>query len=189
MSDPIALHELLESFNIQKQDYLYQTYIPLLKVNERPFDVRIVMQKYELNKWKCSGIECRVAGENEELTNIARGGKAMTLEDAIYESGKNLSFPKINKEILLVCHKFCELMDKKGEHYAEFGLDIALDEKGYPWLLEANIFPSFKGFREMDYEMYLNMRYQPLYYAAHLQEFDVIEREGEFDEVYNQSRL
>ena len=56
LSDRVALKELLESLNILKQDYLYQTYIPLLKVNERPFDVRIVMQKYKLNKWECLGL-------------------------------------------------------------------------------------------------------------------------------------
>ena len=112
----------------------------------------------------------------------------MTLEDAIQESDKSLSYSKIYKHILLVCQKFCDLMDKTEEHYAEFGLDIALDERGYPWLLEANIFPSFRGFKEMDYEMYLKIRYQPLFYAVQIQGFNVIE-EGAFDEVYyrNQS--
>ena len=112
LSDDVTLKVLLESLSILKQDYLYQTYIPLLEVNERPFDVRVVMQKLQTNKWECTGMECRVAGENEDLTNIARGGKAMTLEDAIQESDKSLSFSEIYKHILLVCQKFCDLMDK-----------------------------------------------------------------------------
>src|SRR5690606_31056114 len=35
ISDSIALHEMLESLDILKQDYLYQTHIALLKVNNR----------------------------------------------------------------------------------------------------------------------------------------------------------
>ncbi|MBS4203237.1 YheC/YheD family protein [Lederbergia citrea] len=188
LSDSIAFHDMLESLGIFKQNYLFQTYIPLLNVNERPFDVRVVMQKYKKNKWVCSGIECRIAGENEDLTNIARGGKAMTLEEVIQDSGKNLSYSKIKNKMLLICHDFCDLMDKKEEHYAEFGLDIALDEQGYPWLLEANIFPSFKGFKDIDFDMYLKIRYQPLFYAVKLQGFDVLEEESVFDEVYNQNQ-
>ena len=76
LSDDVTLKVLLESLSILKQDYLYQTHIPLLKVNDRPYDVRVVMQKYQTNKWACTGIECRVAGENEDLTNIARGRKS-----------------------------------------------------------------------------------------------------------------
>ena len=153
--DTKALEEMLKKLNLLNKQYLYQTYIPLLKINNRPLDVRVVMQKYDIKSWKCSGIECRVAGENEVLTNIARGGEAMTLEEVVIGSGIDQSYDKIYESIINLCQKFCHLIDRKDEHYAEFGLDIGLDQEGYPWIIEANIFPSFKGFKEMDYEMYL----------------------------------
>jgi hypothetical protein len=78
-------------------------------------------------------------------------------------------------------------MNKRPGHFAEFGIDIALDEHGVPWLLEANIYPSFKGFKKLDYHTYLNIRYQPLYYAVRLQGFDVNE-EGAGYEIYNQEK-
>ncbi|MFP7299302.1 YheC/YheD family protein [Neobacillus niacini] len=183
--DTKALEELLLKLNLINKQYLYQTYIPLLKINNRPLDVRVVMQKYDLNSWKCSGIECRVAGENEVLTNIARGGEAMTLEEVVVGSGINRSYDRIYESIINLCQRFCNLIDRKDEHYAEFGLDIGLDQEGYPWIIEANIFPSFKGFKEMDYEMYLKIRYQPIFYAVHLQGFNVSEREvGNSHEPY-----
>jgi hypothetical protein len=166
-----GLEKMLKELNILNKQYLYQTYIPLLKIYNRPLDVRVVMQKYDKNSWKCSGIECRVAGENEVLTNIARGGEAMTLEDVVIGSGINQPYDKIYESIINLCQKFCYLIDLKDEHYAEFGLDIGLDQEGFPWIIEANIFPSFKGFKEMDYEMYLKIRTQPIFYAVHIQGF------------------
>jgi hypothetical protein len=167
--------KLLRELGVHEQSYLYQTYIPLLKVFNRSFDVRVVMQKYNDMKWICSGIECRVAKENEELTNISRGGDAMTLEDVIRNSNNRLSYSEVEKNILKLCQNFCSLINKQNHHFAEFGLDIALDENGYPWILEANIFPSFKGFKHLDYDTYLKIRYQPLLYAVELQGFSILE--------------
>jgi glutathione synthase/RimK-type ligase-like ATP-grasp enzyme len=187
VQDPKALYEMLSELDIFKQAYLYQTYIPLLKVNHRLFDIRVVMQKKDINQWMCTGIECRVAGVNKEITNIARGGDAMTLDEVIAESGNKFSLAKVYWSILKVCYNFCRLIDKRPGHFAEFGIDIALDEDGMPWLLEANIYPSFKGFKKLDYPTYLNIRYQPLYYAVRLQGFEVKE-EGAGLELYNQEK-
>jgi len=175
LNDKEEIRSKLLELEILTQAYLYQTYIPLLKVNGRSFDVRVVMQKYNRMKWKCSGIECRVARENEDLTNIARGGVAMTLEETIKKSALNLPFANVQRSIINLCQRFCLLMDKSEEHFAEFGLDIALDEEGYPWLLEANIYPSFKGFKELDYDTYLRIRYQPLFYAVQIQGFTILD--------------
>lgn len=165
-----ALEEMMKNLGVFTKHYLFQRYIPLLQVDGRPFDVRVVMQKYDIRKWQCSGIECRIAGKNEEITNIARGGKAMKLEEII-KKHTDFSYIKVQKKILRLSQKFCSLMEKKGFHYAEFGIDIGIDDKGYPWILEANVFPSFKGFKEMDYETYLQIRYQPLFYSVRLQGF------------------
>jgi glutathione synthase/RimK-type ligase-like ATP-grasp enzyme len=169
------LYQMLRELGVHEQSYLYQTYIPLLKVSDRSFDVRVVMQKYKNMNWICSGIECRVAKENEELTNISRGGDAMTLEDVIRKSNNHLSYTAVEKNIMKLCQNFCSLINKQNHHFGEFGLDIALDENGYPWILEANIFPSFKGFKQLDYDTYLKIGYQPLFYAVELQGFSILE--------------
>lgn len=173
--DNVELEKMLNKLGILNHGYLFQTYIPLLKINNRAFDVRVVMQKYNKMKWKCSGIECRVARENDDLTNIARGGEGMSLESVIMTNTQGLSFSNVYKSIIKLCHSFCYLMNKGDEHFAEFGLDIALDEKGFPWILEANIYPSFKGFKELDYETYLKIRYQPLLYAVQIQGFKILD--------------
>lgn len=185
LQDDNSLKEWLLNLDLHKHDYLYQTYISLLKVDDQPLDIRIVMQKDDWRSWKCSGIECRVAGENEDITNIARGGKAMTLEEVVHKSGLSISYSKVYKKIMKVCNNFCKVMDETTEHFAEFGVDIALDKDGFPWLLEANIYPSFKGFKQMDYETYLQIRYQPLYYGVKLQGFRVERKGAAHHEIYH----
>jgi glutathione synthase/RimK-type ligase-like ATP-grasp enzyme len=170
-----SLQALLKEIGIFEQEYLFQTYIPLLKVNNRSLDVRVVMQKYNKRKWQCSGIECRVARENEDLTNIARGGEAMTLEAVIKCSTQGLNYSQVYQNVLNLCQRFCRVMDQKDEHFAEFGIDIALDDQGFPWILEANIYPSFKGFKTLDYKRYLKIRNQPMFYAVQIQGFQILD--------------
>jgi glutathione synthase/RimK-type ligase-like ATP-grasp enzyme len=59
-------------------------------------------------------------------------------------------------------------MDTFGEHFAEFGIDIAIDIDKNLWLIEANVFPSFKGFKLLDRKIYNKIRYTPLLYALSL---------------------
>lgn len=165
-----ALWEMLNRSDLFTGDYLYQDYIGLMKVNDRPFDVRVVMQQTESLQWQCTGMECRVAAHGTQITNVSRGGSAITLEHALEQSGKFLTSEEIKQQILSLSEQFCLLMDRKG-HFSEFGIDIGLDKMGYPWLIEANVFPSFKGFKRMNHNMYLNIRHQPLLYATALQGF------------------
>lgn len=151
--------------------YLIQQYLQLARIGDSLFDIRVVMQKGGDRIWRCSGIECRVSGEHSHLTNISRGGYALTLREALERSfhGDAGDIPQRIDEF---CVKFCRHMDTLGEHFAEFGMDVAVDTDRRLWLIEANVFPSFKGFRTMDRETYLAIRYTPLLYALSLTQFE-----------------
>ncbi|MEH7484052.1 YheC/YheD family protein, partial [Neobacillus drentensis] len=188
LKDKEGLQVLLKEFGIFNQEYLFQTYIPLLKVNNRALDVRVVMQKYNKGKWQCTGIECRVAREDEDLTNIARGGEAMTLETVIKKTSQGLSYSLVYRNIVNLCQRFCRIMDQRNEHFSEFGIDIALDEVGFPWILEANIYPSFKGFKKLDYDKYLKIRNQPMFYAVQIQGFQILDEDAFGNTLHFQER-
>jgi glutathione synthase/RimK-type ligase-like ATP-grasp enzyme len=149
--------------------YLIQQYLDLAKIGNSFFDIRVVMQKHKGQVWGCTGIECRVS-EHSHLTNISRGGYALTLDEALRKSFvkdcKTLTF-KIDE----FCQNLCLHMDQMGHHFAEFGLDIAIDIDQNIWLIEANVFPSFRGFKKIDRQTYLSIRYTPLLYALSLTEF------------------
>jgi len=174
--------EKLKDFFIANKDlfdnYLIQRYLELAKVDGAPFDIRVVMQKNVEEEWQCSGIECRVASKKSLITNISRGGYALTLDEALkrsFDVAKE-EREKMKEAIYYLCINLCKSLDRLNHHFAEFGIDIALDVEGKPWIIEANVFPSFKGFKNMDYDTYLGIRYTPMLYAAHLAGFKTIHR-------------
>lgn len=150
--------------------YLIQRYLRLARIGDSCFDIRVVMQKNVRREWACSGIECRVSGHGFHLTNISRGGDALTLPEALRRSFGRAT-GGLADSILDFCRRFCAFMDREDEHFAEFGMDVAVDIHKNLWLIEANVFPSFKGFRRIDRKTYLSIRYTPLLYALTLSGF------------------
>lgn len=150
--------------------YLIQQYLELARIGSSLFDIRVVMQKGADRSWGCTGIECRVSGGSSHITNIARGGHALTLDEALKQSFLQ-NYEDIPEKINKLCLKFCARMDRMGHHFAEFGMDIAIDAHRNIWIIEANVFPSFKGFKATDWNTYLLIRYKPLLYALSLTKF------------------
>jgi len=167
-------NESLEKFFSINQNlfnkYIIQKYLSLARIGNSLFDIRVVMQKRRDKTWGCTGIECRVSNSSSHLTNISRGGYALSLNEALRRAftGDNET---ILQQINELSSKFCLYMDASGEHFAEFGIDIAIDTDKNLWLIEANVFPSFKGFKKMDRDTYLSIRYTPILYALSLTQF------------------
>lgn len=175
--DKYALERFLNLNPSFFNKYIIQKYLNLAKIGASRFDIRVVMQKDAAKEWGCTGIECRVS-YNSHLTNISRGGYALTLSEAL-ERAFVKNYDSIAQEMNSLCLKVCRQLDRMGHHFAEFGMDIAVDEDKNIWLIEANVFPSFKGFKTTDRNTYLSIRYKPLLYALSLTEFaEKTESEG-----------
>lgn len=166
---------LTRYFDINKSffnKYLIQKYIPLAGIDGSFFDIRVVMQKNGQGIWGCTGIECRVSGKSCHLTNISRGGYALSLDEALRSAfPEDCDYELLKSRIDRFCMRFCKHMDTFGAHFAEFGMDVAFDTGKNLWFIEANVFPSFKGFKKMDYDTYLAIRHTPFLYALYLSEF------------------
>jgi glutathione synthase/RimK-type ligase-like ATP-grasp enzyme len=171
-------NELKEFFENNREffdNYLVQKHLELAKVDGGAFDIRVVMQKENLTEWKCTGIECRVAAKKTLVTNISKGGYALTLDKALEKafSEDEEKQNNIKEHLNGLCQKLCRSLEKTGEHFAELGIDIGVDVEGKLWIIEANVFPSFKGFKIMNYDTYLEIRRTPILYAARLAGFKV----------------
>lgn len=166
------LEKFFEEGNFFNREYIIQPFIELAKINGSPFDIRIVMQKNTDHSWQCNGIECRHAGEKELLTNISLGGEALPIKQAAKLAfGNDIDADALEEEVIDISKDFCELMDKTGKLYGEFGIDIAVDKNKKCWFIEANVRPTFKGFKTFDYQMYLKLCCTPIFYAAALSGF------------------
>lgn len=162
--------------NFVNKSYIIQPHLQFATIDGAPFDIRIVMGKDEDKSWHCRGIECRKAGPKNKITNISSGGKALSIYDAIRLAfGPQVDSEKIRRELISVAEEFCICIDRYGEHFAEFGLDLAIDSQQHYWFIEANVRPVFRGFKQMNYQNYLHIRHMPLLYAASLSGFG---REG-----------
>ncbi|WP_176762119.1 YheC/YheD family endospore coat-associated protein [Natronincola ferrireducens] len=154
------------------RDYLIQPYLELGNIDGNVFDIRIMMQKDAEAKWQCSGIECRVAGDGNQLTNISRGGKALTIEDTVNRAYRGKLNPEqVEKDIIAISKEFCNIMDGNNGLFAEYGLDLAMDVHGGYWFIEGNFRPAFKGFKLIDYETYYEICYTTVRYAVLLAGF------------------
>lgn len=136
--------------------YLVQQGINLAKINGRPFDLRVMVQKNRSSKWVVTGILAKIAGAGHFITNIVRsGGRAIPLETAITKSNiHGASIIDINKQIHQIAVKAVTRLQK---HYSihTVGIDMGIDIDGKVWIIEANFNPDKTYFlRLKDKTMY-----------------------------------
>lgn len=135
--------------------YVAQRGIHLLKHNERPFDLRIMVQKNKSKQLEVTGIIGRLAKKGKIVTNFHSGGTPLpvqTLLSSHFSGDEQTDFiqnmEQIAKEASVVL----------GHSYRSnkaFGVDIAIDHAMKPWILEVNTRPDTKIFKALkDKSMY-----------------------------------
>ncbi|MCD9022764.1 YheC/YheD family protein [Cohnella silvisoli] len=124
------------------EPYIAQQGITLAAVNNRPFDLRALIQKNGVGQWELSGIGARVAGDSSITTHVPRGGyidDPEKLLNAIFgqeKTGKVLG--KVRNTTLMLARQI-----ERSAHYrlCEMSMDLGVDETGHVWFFEANSKP------------------------------------------------
>ncbi len=124
--------------------YLMQQGIQLLRSNGRPFDVRALVQKEPSGAWSVTGMAARVAGPRQITTHRPRGGSRAKLppliRSAFPEKGRA---QQVQEELERVIIEAAEAFDNEtGGSHGELSMDVAIDQKGRPWVLELNAKPA-----------------------------------------------
>jgi hypothetical protein len=177
--NPVIINEKANAENFlnninKKRRYIIQEGIETIRYEERCISFRVIMQKDETLKWKCTGICPRVGKVKGICSNYKPGlydftfesllSKSMQLEEDIISQKK--------KEIIDVCFKLCEESDATGENFGDIGIDIGIDKALRVWIFEIN-----DGHRHHvtlkigDKDMYYKVKSNPLRYAAGLSGF------------------
>lgn len=139
------------------RSYIVQRGIRLARVNGRPFDIRVMVQRRRGSAWVVTGMLAKVAGPGFIVTNIRRsGGKAITVPNAIRLS----NIAKRSTHYLLRRIESVALRSAKrlATHYTRqrvFGLDMGIDVHGRVWIIEANLTP--------DYSLFLKLKDKAMY--------------------------
>ncbi len=136
--------------------YIVQQKIHLAKVNGKPFDVRVMVQRKKGTPWTITGKLAKIAGPGFIITNTARSrGRAVPLSTAIRSSNIQAAS---EKQIISQLNRVSLQAVKRLQKFYRIhtvGLDLGIDAKGKVWFIEANFKPAKSLFQRLkDKSMY-----------------------------------
>lgn len=152
-----------------KRRYLLQVGIPLAEIDGYRYDLRVPVQKDATGNWRVPGMAAKRSIAHPFLTNIAQGGSALKIGDALERSLPGICAERVVNEVKEVALRVATTLEKTYPALADIGLDIGLDRTGHPFLIEVNrrdlrIILDQAGEKQVYAELYRN----PLAYAGHL---------------------
>lgn len=127
---------------LSETDFVSQTYLHLQKSN-RPFDVRILLQKNKDGKWKEQGRGVRVGTEYGLVSNLQNGGNVISFEK-LQNDWSSIEKQLILEEIDTIITHVPRLLEEKFGRLFELGVDIGISNIGAVWLLDLNSKPGRK---------------------------------------------
>ncbi len=126
----------------KRYKYLLQPFLSLTNDEQRPFDLRVFLQKDERGQWGEIGRGIRAGKVGDFTSNLASGGKIVPYQKWL----RSLS----RKDQVVLQKNINELLERIPKvlenHYPlfELGLDFGFDQTGKLWLLEVNSKPGRK---------------------------------------------
>lgn len=130
-------------FNIMgEESYIAQQGIALARYQQRPYDLRILVQKNKQGRWSISGIGARIAGSSSITTHVPRGGTIDEPQKVLSHSFGTLAaksmMRKTKKTALLIAK---QIERGAGHTLGEMSMDLGIDTAGHIWFFEANAKP------------------------------------------------
>ncbi len=123
------------------KSYLVQKGIRLLVYDGRPFDIRVMVQRNAKSGWEATGVAGRVAHPRKVVTNGSQGGTIYPVEELLkaYTSAENCKI--LIRSLKKIGVKSARQLSTSYPGLQEIGVDIALDQRLKPWILEVNTAP------------------------------------------------
>lgn len=124
------ISKFLKGINKKNGSYIVQQGVKGKKLENRNFDMQVVLQKDENKEWSCTSTIARFGGTGNVTSNIGLGGLAKRGREALKEIFNLTEEEAKEKEIVRVCSKACESLDNSIGHYGDLGVDVIIDENG-----------------------------------------------------------
>jgi hypothetical protein len=124
------------------KDYIMQQGITLSNYKQRPFDLRVLVQKNRKGQWTVAGVGARLAGKMSITTHVPRGGSIddpSKLLEAGFGSVTSKQILSRTKQTALIIAK--QIEKACGNVLGEMSMDLGVDTAGQIWFFEANSKP------------------------------------------------
>ncbi|MFB5762639.1 YheC/YheD family protein [Paenibacillus medicaginis] len=159
------LHEAIMS-QIARRTYIIQRGIQLLNYQGRPFDLRILTQKNLQDQWETTGFIGRVAAAGKVITNYHSGGSIAEFQTLLAGHSERQETARLERKLAWLGERAGRQLERSFPRLKEIGLDIAIDEKLRPWILEINTLPSLYVFGKLsDKNIYKRIRKYAIAYG------------------------
>jgi glutathione synthase/RimK-type ligase-like ATP-grasp enzyme len=135
------LQEVISN-TIKQRKYIIQKGLHLIKYNNCPVDIRVLMQKNEHGKWIRTKLFARVSKPGSITSNLSMGGEAKTLDEVLRNIFSNSMIISIKNKLRTASRIIANALEEKSEkNFGELGLDLGITENGQIWLIEINSKP------------------------------------------------
>lgn len=123
------------------KSYLVQKGIRLLTYGGRPFDIRVMVQRNLQGKWEATGAAGRVAHPQKVVTNGSQGGTIYPVEELLSVHTRPEKRSALITQLNELGVKSARQLSSAYPALNEIGVDLALDRRLTPWILEVNTAP------------------------------------------------
>ncbi|WP_159885618.1 YheC/YheD family protein [Paenibacillus puerhi] len=131
------------------RNYLAQKGIHLLKYKGRRFDLRVMVQQSPARRWETTGVIGRVAAPGKAVTNVHNGGKLRPVGSLLAPHAGPREKEKAVRDLRSLGLSVAKQLHRRYPGIKEIGLDVAMDNKLCPWILEVNTCPDPFIFRKL----------------------------------------
>ncbi|AJS61667.1 endospore coat-associated protein [Paenibacillus sp. IHBB 10380] len=148
----------------KSKSYLVQMGIHLLKYQKRRFDIRVMVQRGAKGIWVSTGIIGRVAHPGKIVTNYHSGGTPMAMGKLLAPHLSAIEQKRVLNQMSQLGVNIAKALQQKYPNFRQIGVDIGLDLKMNPWIIEVNTSPDPYIFNKLaDKTMYRKvMRFRKL---------------------------
>jgi glutathione synthase/RimK-type ligase-like ATP-grasp enzyme len=142
----------------KKRSFIIQEKIPLASYYNRPFDLRVIVQKNSKGDWDITGLFPKVAPQR----GIGQGEAVSKLED--FDSTIKANYLKIKKFSL----KVAEVLETYYQHIGDLGLDIGLTDTGKLYFIECNFRGQYGSLRKYKKSLWEKIHFTLIGYSHYL---------------------
>ncbi|WP_213365698.1 YheC/YheD family protein [Mesobacillus boroniphilus] len=152
-----------------KKEYLMQPYIQLSDSQHYPFDIRVLLQKDNEEKWIVRGKGIRRGSKDGILSNLSTGGEILPFEE--YANSLNIRTKRfILHELEEILSKLPGILEASFPRLFELGVDIGVSKDHALWVLDTNSKPGRKVITSTNPDQKEVLYKAPLEYARVLSE-------------------